>query len=59
MLNAGDQVPTIPFVEVVRSGLAAPAQIGAMAAKVGIVAGFTVTVIVVVEAHCPVFGVKV
>ena len=56
----GDQVPVIPFVEVVGSvGAAAPEQIGATAAKVGVTLALTVTVSVVFVAHWPAFGVKV
>ncbi len=38
---------------------AAPEQIGATAAKVGVIFGFTVIVKVVVVAHCPAVGLKV
>lgn len=57
----GNQVPVIPFNEVVNStGAAAPLQKAGIAAKVGTVpAAVTVTVNVVGKAHCPVFGVKV
>ena len=57
---AGLQVPVIPLVEVAGStGAVDPEQIGAIAAKVGVTFGFTVTVKVVVVAHCPALGVKV
>ena len=57
---AGDHVPVIPFVEVVGSvGAAAPEQIGATAAKVGVTFGLTVTIKVVFVAHCPAVGVNV
>ena len=60
MFRAGDQVPVIPFCEVVGNGLnAAPWQIAATAANVGITAVSTVMVIVAVVAHRPVVGVKV
>lgn len=61
MSKTGDQVPVIPFVEVAGNGFAAPAQIGAIALKVGtVLGGFTLTVSVVVfVAHCPAFGEKV
>ncbi len=36
-----------------------PEQIGATCIKPGVIDGFTVIVIVAVEAHCPVSGVKV
>ena len=57
---AGLQVPVIPFVDVVGSvGATAPLQIGAIGLKVGNTEGLTVTVSVVVVAHCPTPGVKV
>ena len=57
---AGDHVPAIPLVEVARSvGAVAPLHIGAIALKVGVVSGVTVTVSVVLVAHCPEFGVNV
>ena len=60
LLNAGDQVPVIPFVEVIGSGdNAAPEQIAAMGLKVGVTFGVTVIVKVVVVAHCPAVGVNV
>ena len=60
LLIAGDHVPLIPFVEVVGNAAnAAPEQIGATAAKVGVVLGLTVIVKVVVAAHCPAVGVNV
>ena len=50
--KAGDQAPVIPLVEVVgNADKAAPEQIGAMAAKVGVTAEFTVIVKVAVVAH--------
>lgn len=48
----------MPFVEVAGSGLAAPVQT-VIGLKVGVTDGVTVTVKVVVVAHCPAFGVKV
>jgi hypothetical protein len=60
LIIAGVHVPLIPFVDMAGSGGATePLQIGAMAANVGIVPLVTVTVSVVVFAHCPAFGVKV
>jgi hypothetical protein len=57
---AGDHVPVIPFVEVAgKTGAVDPEHIGAIAANVGTAFGFTVTINVVVVAHCPAFGVKV
>jgi len=51
----------MPFVDVSGStGAAEPSQIGAIAAKVGVTIGLTVTVsIVVAVAHWPAAGVKV
>ena len=58
--KAGDQVPVIPFVEVVGSAVrVAPEHIGATALNVGVMFGLTVIVNVVVVAHCPAVGVKV
>ena len=57
---AGDQLPFIPLVEVVGSGLStSPLQIGATALKVGVVLLLTVIVTVVELAHCPELGVNV
>ena len=56
---AGDQVPVIALLEVVGNVNEPPAQIAATCVNVGVVAGFTVTVIVAVDAHCPVVGVNV
>ena len=52
MFNAGAQVPVMPLVDVVGNGdNTAPEQIGATAAKVGVMFGLTVIVKVVVVAH--------
>ena len=59
LFTAGDQVPAMPLSEVVGSEKLPPEQIGATCAKLGVRFGFTTTVIVVVVAHCPEFGVKV
>jgi hypothetical protein len=57
---AGDQVPAIPFNEVVgRLERVAPAQIGATELNVGVKTGFTTIVIVVVNAQIPAKGVNV
>ena len=57
---AGDQVPVMPFVEVVgKAGIASPEQYGPTPSKVGLTFASTVTVKVVVVAHCPAVGVKV
>ena len=49
---AGDQVPVMPFVEVVgRAGIVAPLQYGPTAAKVGVRLGSISISIVVVVAH--------
>ena len=50
----------IPLVDVVgKTGAALPEHIGAIAAKEGVVCGLTVTVNVVVVAHCPAPGINV
>jgi len=50
----------IPLSDVAGNiGATVPEQIGAIAAKVGVMIGFTVTVNVVVVAHCPASGVKI
>jgi hypothetical protein len=50
----------IPLSDIVgNTGATVPEQIGAIAAKVGVTAGVTVTSIVVVVAHWPASGVKV
>ena len=52
MSKAGDQVPVIPFVEVVgKADKVAPEQIGATAVNVGVTAVLTVIVKVAVVAH--------
>jgi hypothetical protein len=57
---AGFHIPVIPFVDVVGSaGAMAPVHIGFTAAKVGVILELTITVNVVVAAHCPAEGVKV
>ena len=60
LFKAGDHVPVIPLREVVGNGdKAAPEQIAATVAKVGVTIGFTVILNVVDVAHTPVVGVKV
>ena len=60
LLSAGDQLPVMPSLDVVGNAFKVPPeQIGATALNVGVDCGFTVTVNVVVAAHCPAFGVKV
>ena len=57
---AGDQLPVIPFAEVLGSvGAAAPLQIGGRSEKVGVLLGVTVCVSVAVSEHCPAEGVNV
>ena len=57
---AGLQVPETPLIEVVgRSGAVALGHIGAMTLNIGMTLGLTVTVNVVVDAHCPASGVNV
>lgn len=60
LMLAGLQVPVIPLVEVPGSVPgAAPAQYGPSVVKVGVIPELTVTIMVVVVAHCPAAGVKV
>jgi hypothetical protein len=60
LFNAGDQIPVMPFVEVVgKAIIVAPEQIGATPVNAGVTIGFTVMVIVAVLAHNPAVGVKV
>ena len=57
---AGFQVPAMPLVEVAGNiGGTEPLQIVLTAAKVGVRFGLTVTVVVVLLAHCPAAGVNV
>jgi hypothetical protein len=57
---AGFQVPVIPLVDVVgKTGAVAPLHIAGIAAKVGVMEGFTVTLKVVALAQSPTVGVKV
>ena len=52
LLIAGDQVPVMPFVEVVgKVEIVAPLQYGPTAANVGVTFGVMVIVSVVVVAH--------
>ena len=61
LFNAGDQVPTIPFNEVVGSAVVGnPKQNGTMGANVGNDEElFTIIVSVIEKPHCPGFGVNV
>ena len=60
LFKAGDHEPVMPLLEVVGNGASvAPEQIGATAVNVGVTLVLTVIVNVVVEAHCPGFGVNV
>jgi hypothetical protein len=60
LTTAGFQVPLIPFSEVAgNAGATDPRHTGPMAAKAGVSAGVTVTVMVVVVAHWPASGVNV
>lgn len=49
----------MPLLDVAGSASVDPEQIGAIAANVGAMIGFTVTVMPAVVAHCPAAGVKV
>ncbi len=58
--NAGDQVPVMPFSEVVGRGASTvPSQMAETGLKTGAVLLFTPIVIVAVVAHCPASGVNV
>lgn len=59
LFTAGDQVPLIPLFEVEGSVIVPPEQIAAIGLNVGVVEGLTVTLNVVVVAHCPAVGVNV
>jgi hypothetical protein len=52
--------PEIPFKEFVgNTGAALPEQIGGTVLKAGVIRGLTITVNMVVSAHCPAVGVNV
>ena len=52
LLNAGDQVPVIPWVDVNGNvGAAAPLHIAVIGLNVGVMFGLTVTLNVAVVAH--------
>ena len=58
--KVGAHVPVMPLFDVVgNSAKVAPEHIGAIAVKVGVALVFTVTINVVVVAHCPGSGVNV
>ena len=63
LFRAGDQVPIIPFVDVVGKAESTPPEhIGATAVKSGIIVEFKIVIVnctKVVEEHCPAVGVKV
>jgi hypothetical protein len=60
LFNAGDQVPVIPFSDVVGNAVKVPPeQIGATALNVGVKLLLTVIVNEAVVAHCPTVGVNV
>ena len=60
LTTAGTQVPVIPLSEVVgNTGAAVPEQIGAIAAKVGVMFGVIVISNVVAVAHWPASGMNV
>lgn len=59
LLAAGLHVPEIPLLEMEGSVNDSPEQIAETGVNTGVVFSLTVTVIVVVVAHCPAFGVKV
>ena len=58
--TAGDQLPVMPFFDVLTSVNEPPEQIAAIGSNVGVVdVELTTTVSVAVVAHCPAVGVKV
>ena len=60
LFKAGDQLPLIPFNDVVGNAAnVAPEQIAVTGLKVGVVFGLTVIVRVAVVAHWPAVGVNV
>jgi len=60
LFSAGDQLPVIPFSDVVgKADNASPEQIAATGLNVGVMFGLTVMVNVAIVAHCPAVGVKV
>ena len=61
LLMAGDQMPVIPFCEVVgKAGIGVPAQTGATFTKVGVMFGLiTIVILTGPVAHSPAAGVKV
>ena len=60
LFNTGAHVPVIPLLEVVgKADKTPPEHIGGTGVKIGVIFGFTVMVIVAVNAHCPAVGVKV
>ena len=62
LFNAGNQLPVIPFKDVVGNGeMLDPLQTGETAVNVGLNKGFTCMAIVTALAttHCPAVGVKV
>ena len=59
MSMAGLQLPEMPLVEMAGKVILPPRQIAGIFAKVGVTGWLTVTVNVVVVAHCAAAGVKV
>ncbi len=55
----GDHAPVIALLDVVGKVNVPPTQMGAIGLKAGAVDGFTVTLSIVVVAHCPNAGVNV
>ena len=54
-----DQFPVIPLCVVFRAVGAAKTQKGPMGVRVGVILVLTVTIMVLLSAHWPAFGVKV
>ena len=60
LFKAGDQVPVMPFSDVVgKADSVAPEHIAATGLNVGVIFGLTVIVSVAVVAHWPAVGVNV
>jgi hypothetical protein len=60
LIIAGFHVPVIPFGDVAdKTGAVSLLQIVSIVGKPGIVSVVMVTARVTIEAHCPLFGVKV
>ncbi len=60
LIAGGFQIPIIPFKDVVGNiGAVSPTQRAGIELNAGVTKGFTVIVIGITLAHCPVLGVNV